>query len=191
MNSTDKNVEALKAVEWLFSCLDIKLPKETPQRFVDMMRFLTSYNNISNKEIAEKVNKTFEIDSKTNSKNMVIVKNIDAFSLCKHHIALMYDMKISIAYIPSGFVLGLSKIVRLVDMVCKRLQLQERIGEDILEVMEILTKSKNVAVNIRAKHSCVTARGIQNVSSETVTNHFSGIFKEKEDYQKLFLNSLN
>lgn len=191
MNNKDKNLQAVKAVENLFNCLDIKLPRETPQRFVNMMKFLTSCNNISNKEIAEKVNKTFEIDSQTDSKNMVIVKNIDAFSLCEHHIALMYDMKISVAYIPSGFVLGLSKIVRLVDMVCKRLQLQEKIGEDILEVMKILTQSNDIAVNIRAKHSCVTARGIQNVSSETVSNHFSGIFKESVDYQNLFLNSLN
>lgn len=191
MNSTDKNAQAVKAVEHLFNSLDIKLPEETPQRFVNMMRFLTAYNNVSNKEIAEKVNKTFEIDSKTDSKNMVILKNIDAFSLCEHHIALMYDMKISVAYIPCGFVLGLSKVVRLVDMVCKRLQLQEKIGEDILEIMKILTKSNDIAVNIKAKHSCVTARGIQNVSSETVTNHFSGTFKESAEYQNLFLNSLN
>lgn len=191
MNSTDKNAQAVKAAEHLFNSLDIKLPEETPQRFVNMMKFLTSYNNVSNKEIAEKVNKTFEIDSKTDSKNMVILKNIDAFSLCEHHIALMYDMKISVAYIPCGFVLGLSKVVRLVDMVCKRLQLQEKIGEDILEIMKILTKSNDIAVNIKAKHSCVTARGIQNVSSETVTNHFSGTFKESAEYQNLFLNSLN
>ncbi|MBQ6143284.1 MAG: GTP cyclohydrolase I [Clostridia bacterium] len=191
MNIADKNAQAVKAAEHLFNSLDIKLPEETPQRFVNMMRFLTSYNNVSNKEIAEKVNKTFEIDSKTDSKNMVILKNIDAFSLCEHHIALMYDMKISVAYIPCGFVLGLSKVVRLVDMVCKRLQLQEKIGEDILEIMKILTKSNDIAVNIKAKHSCVTARGIQNVSSETVTNHFSGTFKESAEYQNLFLNSLN
>lgn len=191
MNNTDKNIQAVKAAEHLFNCLDIKLPEETPQRFVNMMKFLTEYSNVSNKEIAEKVNKIFEIDNKTDSKNMVIVKNIDAFSLCEHHIALMYDMKISVAYIPNGFVLGLSKIVRLADMVCKRLQLQEKIGEDILEIMSILTKSSDIAVNIKAKHSCVTARGIQNVSSETVTNHFSGVFKGNADYQNLFLNSLN
>lgn len=191
MNKTDKNAEIVKAVENLFDCLGINLPKETPQRFADMMKFLTAYNNVPNKKIAEKVNKTFEIDSKTDSKNMVIVKNIDAFSLCEHHIALMYDMKISVAYIPNGFVLGLSKIVRLADMVCKRLQLQERIGEDILEVMKILTKSIDIAVNIKAKHSCVTARGIQNVSSKTVTNHFSGVFKNDAGCQNLFLNSLD
>ena len=191
MNIVDKNAQAVKAAEHLFNSLDIKLPEETPQRFVNMMKFLTAYNNVPNKEIAEKVNKIFEIDRKTNSKNMVILKNIDAFSLCEHHIALMYDMKISVAYIPRGFVLGLSKVVRLVDMVCKRLQLQEKIGEDILEIMKILTKSNDIAVNIKAKHSCVTARGIQNVSSETVTNHFSGAFKKSAEYQNLFLNSLN
>ena len=181
---------AAKSVEKLFKSLNIELPQDTPERFVKMICFLTKYQNISNGEIADEVNKVFKVDSLTNSKNMVVVKNIDAFSVCEHHIALMYDMKISVAYIPNGFVLGLSKIVRLVDMICKRLQLQEKIGNDILETMGILLKNQDIAVHIKAKHSCVTARGIQNVSSETVTTHFGGVFLENETLRSSFINNI-
>lgn len=174
----------------LFNRLGVKLMDETPKRCVAMLRYLTSYANISNEEIAKEVNKTFEVDNKTNSKNMVIVKDIDAFSLCEHHIALMYDMKVSVGYIPQNFVLGLSKIVRLVDMVCKRLQLQEKIAEDIIDVMKILTKSDSIAVHIEAKHSCVTARGIHNVSSKTVTTNMGGQFLEDENLRIEFLENI-
>jgi GTP cyclohydrolase I len=174
----------------LFDCLGIRLMDETPKRFVGMMRYLTSYENISNEEIANEVNKTFEVDVRTDSKNMVVVKDIEVFSLCEHHIALMYDMKVSVGYIPQNFVLGLSKIVRLVDMVCKRLQLQEKIAEDIIDIMRILTKSDSIAVHIEAKHSCVTARGIHNVSSKTVTTNMGGEFLKSETLKLSFLENL-
>lgn len=83
--------------------------------------------------------KNFVQDSTENSQDMVLVKNIEIFSYCEHHLALMYDMKVSVAYIPRGNVLGLSKIARIADMVGKRLQLQERIGSDIAEIMELVT----------------------------------------------------
>ena len=174
----------------LFDCLGIRLMDETPKRFVGMMQYLTSYENISNEEIANEVNKTFELDVRTDSKNMVVVKDIEVFSLCEHHIALMYDMKVSVGYIPQSFVLGLSKIVRLVDMVCKRLQLQEKIAEDIIDIMRILTKSDSIAVHIEAKHSCVTARGIHNVSSKTVTTNMGGEFLRSETLKLSFLENL-
>lgn len=193
MRVDGNNINILPAIELtekLFKSLNINLPAETPERFVKMLCYLTAYQNISNTQIAHMVNKVFEVDSPTNSKNMVIVKNIEVFSLCEHHIALMYDMKVSVAYIPNGFVLGLSKIVRLVDMVCKRLQLQEKIGNDILETMNMLIKSKDIAVHIKAKHSCVTARGIQNTSAETVSTHFGGIFLSDDNLRTSFLNSI-
>lgn len=183
--------EAAEASRELFKSLNLDVLEETPLRFVKMLRDMTSYNNVSNREIATMINKIFPLDSKIQSKNMVIVKNIDAFSMCEHHIALMYDMKISVAYIPTEFVLGLSKIVRMVDMVCKRLQLQERISSDILEIMKILTKTEDIAVMIKAKHSCVTARGINNVSSETVTTCFSGKFESDTSSRVEFLNSVD
>lgn len=183
--------KAVEASKKLFESLKLSVLEETPTRFVKMIRDMTSYNNISNGEIADMVDKIFPLNLQPHSKNVVIVKNIDAFSLCEHHIALMYDMKISVAYIPTKFVLGLSKIVRMVDMVCKRLQLQERISSDILEIMKILTKTEDVAVMIKAKHSCVTARGINNVSSETVTACFSGKFESDINTRMEFLNSLD
>ena len=183
--------KAVKASKELFESLNLSVLEETPLRFVKMLRDMTAYNNISNNEIADMVNKIFPLNSKAHSKNVVIVKNIDAFSMCEHHIALMYDMKISVAYIPTEFVLGLSKIVRMVDMVCKRLQLKERISSDIVEIMKILTKTEDVAVMIKAKHSCVTARGINNVSSETITTSFSGKFESDVNARIEFLNSID
>lgn len=182
---------AESSIKKLFECLKINLPDETPKRYVKMMYDMTKYQNVSNQEIADFVNKTFEIDTKTDSSNMVLVKDIEVFSLCEHHIALMYDMKISVGYIPNKFVLGLSKIVRLADMVCKRLQLQEKIAEDIIEIMKILTRSSDIAVHIKAKHSCVTARGIRNTSSETVTVNFNGKFLNDSCLKSSFLSSLS
>ena len=135
--------------------------------------------NYTNDQIAEMFNKTFSEDIKTtSSKDMVIVKDIDAFSYCEHHMALMYNMKIDVAYIPNGKVIGLSKIARIVDMVTKRLQLQERIGTDILDIMKKITESQDIAVIIRANHSCMTARGIKNTNSRTYTQTLSGKFEE-------------
>ncbi len=190
MKSVDLE-KAVKSSKELFESLNLNVLEETPLRFVKMLCDMTAYNNISNNEIADMVNKIFPLNSKMHSKNIVIVKNIDAFSMCEHHVALMYDMKISVAYIPTEFVLGLSKIVRMVDMVCKRLQLQERISSDIMEIMKILTKTEDIAVVIKAKHSCVTARGINNVSSETVTTSFSGKFENDINTRIEFLNSID
>lgn len=190
MKSVDLE-KAVKSSKELFESLNLNVLEETPPRFVKMLCDMTAYNNISNNEIADMVNKIFSLNSKMHSKNIVIVKNIDAFSMCEHHVALMYDMKISVAYIPTEFVLGLSKIVRMVDMVCKRLQLQERISSDIMEIMKILTKTEDIAVVIKAKHSCVTARGINNVSSETVTTSFSGKFENDINTRIEFLNSID
>ncbi len=140
-----KNAE--NSIKKLFECLKINLPDETPKRYVKMMYDMTKYQNVSNQEIADFVNKTFEIDTKTDSSNMVLVKDIEVFSLCEHHIALMYDMKISVGYIPNKFVLGLSKIVRLADMVCKRLQLQEKIAKNkILSSIPSNTNSNTILI---------------------------------------------
>ena len=105
--------------------------KETPERVAKMYEEVFEGMCYSNQEIADMFRKNFAQDSTENSQDMVLVKNIEIFSYCEHHLALMYDMKVSVAYIPRGNVLGLSKIARIADMVGKRLQLQERIGSDI------------------------------------------------------------
>ena len=105
------------------------------------------------------------------------MKDIDMFSFCEHHMALMYDMKATVAYIPKGRVIGLSKIARICDAVGKRLQLQERIGRDIADIMAKATGSDDVAVILTASHACVTTRGIKNHSTRTKTVELRGRFK--------------
>ena len=97
----------------------------------------------------------------------------------------MYDMKVNVAYIPRGRVLGLSKIARICDMAAKRLQLQERLGRDIAEIISLAALSPDVGVRIEGYHSCMTSRGIKNVSSKTVTKTYFGAFKDDISLQNL------
>lgn len=164
--------------------------KDTPERVAKMYQEVFEGMNYTNREIAEMFDKTFtdEMDFETESKDMVIVRDIDIFSYCEHHMALMYDMKVTVAYIPNGKVIGLSKIARIADMVSKRLQLQERIGTDIAEIMELITGSEDVAVMIKGRHSCMTARGIKKTGAVTHTTTLRGKFKEDMALQmKLFM----
>ena len=142
--------------------------KDTPRRASEMYLELFEGMNYTNDEICDLFNKSFDEDYLTDSKNIVVVKDIDIFSHCEHHLALMYDMHVDIAYIPNGKVIGLSKLARIADMVAKRLQLQERIGNDILYIVKKITNSNDVIVRIEGCHSCVTARGIKK-RSKTVT----------------------
>ncbi|MBQ6815464.1 MAG: GTP cyclohydrolase I FolE [Lachnospiraceae bacterium] len=153
--------------------------KETPDRVARMYEEVFEGMNYSNDEIAKMFDKTFEddVEYETDSNDMVVVKDIDIFSYCEHHLALMYDMKVTVAYIPAGKVIGLSKIARIADMVSKRLQLQERIGSDIAEIMQKITGTEDVAVMIEGTHSCMTARGIKKSSAKTFTRTLRGKFK--------------
>ena len=141
---------------------------DTPKRATEM--FLEQFEgmNYTNDELVNMFDKTFDGDYLTDSKNLVIVKDIDVFSHCEHHLALMYDMTVDIAYIPNGRVIGLSKLARIADMVSKRLQLQERIGNDILYIVKKITNSNDILVRIEGCHSCVTARGVKK-RSKTMT----------------------
>lgn len=163
--------------------------KETPRRVARMYTEVFEGMNYSNAEIAEMFNKSFEQQS--GSDDFVLVKDIEAFSYCEHHMALMYDMKISVAYIPNGRVLGLSKIARIADMACKRLQLQERIGSDIAEIMEIASGSSDIAVFIEANHSCMTARGIKKPGSKTSTVTLRGRFQNDTALQNRLMMQLS
>ena len=163
--------------------------KETPQRVARMYAEVFEGMNYSNAEIAEMFNKSFEQQSGSN--DFVLVKDIEAFSYCEHHMALMYDMKISVAYIPNGRVLGLSKIARIADMACKRLQLQERIGSDIAEIMELASGSSDIAVFIEGNHSCMTARGIKKPGSKTSTVTLRGRFQNDTALQNRLMMQLS
>ena len=136
--------------------------KETPDRVARMYEEVFEGMNYTNHEIAMMFNKSFKDDLCVGSdkKDIVLVRDIPIFSYCEHHIALMYDMSVSVAYIPKEKVLGLSKIARICDMASKRLQLQERIGSDIAEIMCEAAETDDVAVIIHGTHSCMSARGI-------------------------------
>lgn len=151
--------------------------KETPERVAKMYEEVFEGMNYSNAEIAEMFGKTFTEDYPTSSNDIVVVRDIEVFSYCEHHLALMYDMKVSVAYIPKGRVAGLSKIARICDMAAKRLQLQERLGKDIAEIMTMVTGSEDVAVLIEGCHSCMTARGIKKTASKTYTETLRGRFE--------------
>ncbi|MBQ3664668.1 MAG: GTP cyclohydrolase I FolE [Lachnospiraceae bacterium] len=159
--------------------------KDTPARVAKMYEEVFEGMNYSNHEIAMMFNKTFSenLDSNAGENDMVLVKDIEIFSHCEHHMALMYDMKVSVAYIPKGKVIGLSKIARIADMVGKRLQLQERIGSDIAEIIQEATGSEDVAVIIEGTHSCMSARGIKKACATTKTFTFRGRFNEDKVLQ--------
>lgn len=161
---------------------------DTPERVARMYEKVFEGMNYTNDEIAEMFNKTFSAEKEEGNSDMVIVKDIDIFSYCEHHMALMYDMKVAIAYMPKGRVIGISKLARIADMVGKRLQLQERIGSDIAEIVQKITGSEDVAVLIEGCHSCMTARGIQKTNSKTVTSTLRGRFQTDAALQnRLFL----
>lgn len=157
---------------------------ETPKRVAKMYEEVFEGMLYTNSEIAEMFGKTFEVDDN----EMVIEKNIPIFSYCEHHLALMYNMTVSIAYKPKGKVIGLSKIIRIVDMVSKRLQLQERLTKDIAEVLSLACETDSVAVLVSGEHSCMTTRGIKKYGEKTITTFYTGEFKENKELKDEFLH---
>ncbi len=165
--------------------------KDTPLRVARMYSEVFAGMNYTNHEIAEMFNRTFSegLEDTEDMENagapgrVVVMKDIEFFSYCEHHMALMYDMKANVAYIPHGRVIGLSKIVRVCDMVGRRLQLQERIGRDIADILTEITGSPDVAVTIEGCHSCVTARGIKKNNTKTFTAELRGRFREDSSLQ--------
>ena len=164
--------------------------KDPPDRVARVYEEVFEGMNYTNHEIAQMFDKTFEEDLTFSSENsdFVIVKDIDIFSYCEHHMALMYDMKVTVAYVPNGKVIGLSKIARIADMVSKRLQLQERIGTDIADIMQEILESEDVAVVIEGTHSCMTARGIKKNAATTKTFTLRGQFQEDQSLQMRLLS---
>ena len=157
---------------------------ETPDRVARMFEEVYEGMCYTNEEIAEMFNKTFE---EVITDDMVIIGDIPVFSHCEHHLALMYDMKVHVAYIPNGRVIGLSKVGRIADMVAKRLQLQERIGQDIADILEIVLQTDDVAVVIEGKHACMTSRGVKK-DSITRTSTLRGKFRENAMLRAEMLN---
>lgn len=161
--------------------------KGTPDRVARMYEEVFEGMLYTNEEIAQKFNKCFE---DTECGDLVIISDIPIFSYCEHHLALMYDMKVSVGYIPNGKVIGLSKVARIADMVGKRLQLQERIGSDIKDILAMVLDTDDIAVHITGKHSCMTARGIKK-DSVTTSCALSGEFKTNSSLRQEFYSNIN
>ena len=155
---------------------------ETPARVARMYEEIFEGIGYSNHEIAEMFGKTFEAPKNVGP---VVVRDIEVFSCCEHHMALMYDMSVHVAYVPQKKVIGLSKIARICDMAAKRLQLQERLGSDIAEILMEAAGTPDVGVVIAGTHSCMTARGVRNASARTVTQTFCGKFQDDWNLQRL------
>ena len=159
--------------------------RETPQRVARMLEEVLEGTAYSNHEIAQMFGKTFEYESYADSENAVVMKDITVFSYCEHHMALMYNVRVNVAYIPNGKVLGMSKIVRICDMAAKRLQLQEKLGKDIAEIISEAAETEDVGVAISACHSCMTSRGIKNPNAKTITTTFTGQFRTDSNLKEL------
>ena len=163
--------------------------KDTPDRVSRMYDEVFEGMRFSNEEIAEQCGRCFTSPAGSdNAGNMVVMTGIDAFSYCEHHLALMYNMKVNVAYIPKDKIIGLSKIPRIVDMVTKRLQLQERIGSDIAEILSIVLGTEDVMVVITGEHSCMTSRGIKKPGAVTKTVTAHGIFNTDMQRRMEFLS---
>lgn len=157
--------------------------KDTPRRVAKMYAEVFEGMCYNNDEIAEKFNKCFE-DGATG--DLVTIADIPIFSYCEHHLALMYNMKVHVGYLPRGKVIGLSKVARIADMVGKRLQLQERIGADIADVLEKVLGTDDIIVVIEGEHSCMTARGVKKPGTKTRTATLRGVFKTDSDLRNEF-----
>jgi GTP cyclohydrolase I len=156
---------------------------ETPKRVMNMYKEVYEGMRYSNEEIATMFDKCFE-DVQTG--DLVVETNIPVFSNCEHHLALMYDVTIAIGYIPKGKVIGLSKLARISDMVAKRLQLQERIGMDIADILEMVLGTEDIIVVIEGKHGCMTSRGIKSREAITKTATLRGRFNTDSELRSEF-----
>ena len=154
---------------------------DTPQRAAAAFKFL---NNGYEKTLDEVLNGAiFQADTE----DMVIVKDIELYSLCEHHL-LPFIGKCHIAYIPDGKVLGLSKLARIVDMYARRLQIQEKLTKQIADAVEVSIGAKGVAVVIEAKHLCMMMRGVEKQNSVMATSAMTGIFRDELNTRMEFLN---
>jgi len=155
--------------------------RDTPRRMEKSMAFLTRGYQQTVTEVLH--NALFDVDYD----EMVIVKDIEFFSLCEHHL-LPFFGKAHIAYVPNGKVIGLSKTARLVDVFARRLQVQERLTRDVADAIDEAIHPQGVAVILEAQHLCMMMRGVEKQHSSTVTSAMLGVFKTQLQTRNEFLS---
>tara|TARA_B100000902_G_scaffold302663_1_gene290663 strand:+ start:12599 stop:13162 length:564 start_codon:yes stop_codon:yes gene_type:complete len=154
---------------------------KTPERVSKSINFLTNGYKNNPSDILRSA--MFEEEYR----QMVLVKDIEIYSLCEHHM-LPFFGKAHIAYIPNGYIVGLSKIPRIVDVFSRRLQVQERLTDQIKDCIQDTLEPKGVAVVIEAQHLCMQMRGVQKQHSSTTSSAFSGVFMSDEKTRSEFMN---
>jgi GTP cyclohydrolase I len=153
----------------------------TPERFEKAMRFLTNGYQTNIEQIVNGALFSVEYDE------MVIVKDIEFFSLCEHHL-LPFFGKMHVAYLPKNKVIGLSKIPRIVDVFARRLQVQERLTQQVAEAIEEVVDPKGVGVVCEARHFCMMMRGVEKQHSGTITSAMLGSFRTRKETRDEFLS---
>ena len=155
--------------------------QDTPERLADSLRFLTSGYRMRIHDVLNGAFYSVYYDE------MVIVKDIELFSLCEHHL-LPFFGKCHVAYVPDKKVIGLSKIPRIVDMFARRLQIQERLTNQIAETLMEKLRPQGVGVVIEARHLCMMMRGVEKQHSQAVTSAMLGVFRDQQQTREEFLS---
>ena len=155
--------------------------QKTPERVAKAMKFLTNGYEINPDDL---INQAIFHEEYS---EMVIVKDIDVYSMCEHHM-LPFFGKAHVAYIPDGKIVGLSKIPRVIDAYSRRLQVQERLTIEIRDCIQRTLEPKGVAVVIECCHMCMSMRGVQKQNSVTTTSAFTGLFLKNDSTRKEFIN---
>ena len=179
--------ELVKKYEFLLDQLGEDATREgllkTPERAAKAMQFLTHGYELDAKKILKSA--MFKEDYS----EMVIVKDFELYSLCEHHL-LPFFGKAHVAYIPNGYIVGLSKIPRVIDVFARRLQVQERLTHEVLNCIQDTLNPLSVAIVIEARHMCMMMRGVQKQNSTTTTSAFKGAFENVETRME-FLNLIS